>query len=145
VISRLRRLLVTFVALAGLLILVNPSVASADAYKCNFWGPINVGGWTIPQGQYCAYLEGSGTYVRRIGGNFQAAGSVCNYTVTAEFFNRYGQWQRTFESPMQYGCTWNRQTPVNVYPYYSGDRGGFVCSTLRSSGTRVSSVCYGLY
>ena len=143
--GRVTSILGAVVLLTSMLVMGQTAPAAADAYKCNFWGPFNLGGWTVPQGQYCAYLEGSGTYVRRIGGNFQVAGSICNYTVTAEFFDRNSRHYRTFESPMQYGCTGNRQTPVNVYPYFSGVRGGFVCSTLRQSGTRVSSVCFGLY
>ncbi len=143
--SRLVRLLLTLAMMTGLMLFPLAGPALADAYKCNFWGPINVGGWTIPQGQYCAYLGGSGTYVRSIGGNFQVAGSICNYTVTAEFFDQNSRWQRTYVSPMQYGCTGNRQYPVSVWVNSHGTRGGFVCSSLRQSGTRVSSVCFGLY
>ena len=139
-------------ALVGVTNVVSPAPAQAAATGCAVTitgGSASAGGvsFPIPQGQYCVNVSGTGTYVDYVWTQFSMVGSLCHYSVTAEFFDRQWRWLRTQQGPTTSGCAladngWynsNLRLPVraNVQP-------GFICSTLKSGGTRVSSKCFGI-
>ena len=133
-------------ALAGATVMGSATPAAADAKGCTFYGYRNVGGWTVPAGSYCATVVGSGTWVSGVQGEFYAP-NLCNYDVTAEFFNNNWQWRRTFVSSRNYGCAygsaWMPYIGVNSsIRSLTGTSTGYMCSTLRVAGQRVTSVCH---
>lgn len=133
-------------ALAGATVIGSATPAAADAKGCTFYGYRNVGGWTVPAGSYCATVVGRGTWVSGVQGEFYAP-NLCNYDVTAEFFNNNWQWKRTFVSGRNYGCAygsaWMPYIGVNSnIRSLTGTSTGYMCSTLRVAGQRVTSVCH---
>lgn len=96
----------------------------------------------IAKGVYCVGLNGSGTYVNTVAASFNAAGSVCNWNVTAEFFDQNGAWYDTVNNPVHSGCTWQGGDVVSVF---RNVRSGTMCSTLKTNGARVQSVCHSVY
>src|SRR4051812_17887526 len=69
-------------------------VASAGAYGCSYFGAVQIQGAPFPiyNGSECVKIEGSGTYVQGVNTSFAAAGNVCNWKTTAEFFDSNGRW-----------------------------------------------------
>lgn len=131
----------------GVLSLVNVvsaggSPAEASASGCSAWGAQVVGKVPVAKGIYCVGLNGTGTYVSTVAASFNAAGSVCNWNVTAEFFDANGAWYQTISSPTHWGCTWQGSDVVSVF---GTKRRGFMCSTLKQNGARVQSVCHSIY
>jgi hypothetical protein len=124
------------------------SPASASAYTCVFWGPINIPGvgTPIPTGQFCTAVNGTGTWVDNTYGAFLSAGSICNYSMTSEFFDSSSRWYRTWSSGTNWGCTfpgWG-SNGMRIYEKSWVQR-GFVCNTLRSNGSRITSACFSIY
>jgi len=133
-------------SLAGAMVMGAAGPAAADAKGCTFYGYRNVGGWTVPAGSYCATVVGSGTRINGVQGEFYAP-NLCNWDVTAEFFNNNWQYRRTFVSGRNYGCNygsaWAPYIPVNsTIQALTGTSTGYMCSTLRVAGQRVTSVCH---
>lgn len=122
----------------------SPPNASASAYGCSFWGAKVVGNIPVATGQYCALIAGQGTYVDYVAGGFTSAGNVCNFNITAEFFNTSGTWYRTIHGPVQYRCT-RATSPVSTLLVRGYVQRGFMCSTLKQNGARVTSVCHNIY
>lgn len=143
----LRRSLAVFAAaavVAGGALAVQPTEAQASAYGCGFWNPFTAGGLKLASGQYCVTLAGQGTFVDYVYGGFVSAGNVCNYNVTAEFFDSSSRWYMTRSSPIRYGCTRANAVAGSV-SLRSYVRRGFMCSTLKQNGARVTSVCHNIY
>jgi len=111
------------------------SGAQASAYGCNFWN----GGLS----DYCVAVSGSGTYVSYVRGNFASSRSpICNFSITAEFFDSNSHWYRTFTGATHYGCWYiNGDT---VWPNFNA-KSGFVCSSLRQNGAVVISRCAAIH
>ena len=134
------------VSLAGATVMGSASPAAADAKDCAFYGNRNVGGWTVPAGSFCATVVGRGTTVNGVQGEFYGR-SLCNSDYTAEFFDSNWNWKRTFTSPRNFGCSygsaWFSYIPVgsNIRAL-TGTSTGYMCSTLRVAGQRVTSVCH---
>src|SRR4051794_40978810 len=53
---------------------------------------------------YCAYVNGSGLHVNYVTGSFTSTTPICNWTITAEFFDSAGRYYKTFESSRHNGC-----------------------------------------
>lgn len=141
----MKKLLITVVLAATLSTMgfvTSNTPASAGAYGCNTIRPANVGGYPVASGTYCAELNGSGRYVNYVGGGFNSAGNICNWQITAEFFDRSGRWYETKVSRYHGGCT---RRANDVILIRSTKRPGFMCSTLRQNGGRVTSVCHNIY
>ena len=133
-------------SLTGVMVMSAASPAAADAKGCTFYGTRNISGYTVPGGSYCATVVGSGKTVYGIQGEFYAP-SLCNYQVTAEFFNSNWQWKRTYTSARNYGCAygsaWMPYIRVNSnIKALTGTSTGYMCSTLKVGGQRVTSVCH---
>jgi hypothetical protein len=127
--------------LAGVL----ASPASAYSRGCGFWNPFTANGVPLAGGQYCAEVDGSGTWLYQVEGDFVSAGNVCNWDITAEVFDDHWRWKKTFVSAHDYGCTHAGRKYIPL-PYYisqlTGTNNGYVCSTLRAGYQRVTSVCH---
>lgn len=151
--TRFRRMIVVLVStsLATVaLVLVGPaSPAAADTKSCQFYGGGNVSGQYIPTATYCGTRVGSGTWVSGVQGEFYGA-KLCNYDVTAEFFDSRWNWKRTIVSGHNYGCaygsTWMPYIGVNnSMAGLTGTGTGYMCSTLRAGWQRVTSTCQYIY
>lgn len=133
------------IALAIGVIFVAASPAAAYARGCSFWNPFTVGGYNLAAGQYCAEVDGSSTWIYQVEGDFTSAGNVCNWDITAEFFDSHWTWKRTFVSSHDSGCARTGRKFISV-PYYIsqlvGEQTGYMCSTLRAGYQRVTSVCH---
>jgi hypothetical protein len=140
--KKLIAMLALTTGLAGVGLVAGQTPASAGAYGCSWWNPVTVGGYSAAAGQYCVNVAGTGTFVANVGGGFASAGNVCNSSITAEFFDSSGRWYQTFTSPTSYGCSHNITKTMAINQYV---RRGFVCSTLRQNGARLSSVCHNIY
>lgn len=127
-------------AVMSLCIGVTP--ASAGATGCSFWNPITVGGRTLSTGEYCVTVSGSGNYVGAVAGGFVSAVPVCNWNITAEFFNSSSQWLWTLNGGVHYSCTVAYNTALSIYSYQTT---GFVCSTLKQNGAKIISRCYAIH
>ena len=133
-------------SLAGATVMVAATPAAADAKGCTFYGGRNVGGWTVPAGTYCTTVVGSGTWVSGVQSEFYAP-RLCNWDVTAEFFNNNWQWKRTSVSARNYGCNYGSAWAPYIgvsssIQALTGTSTGYMCSTLRVAGQRVTSHCH---
>ncbi|MCG5464310.1 hypothetical protein MED01_002476 [Micromonospora sp. MED01] len=116
--------------------------AQASAWGCSYYGNLGpIKGLPIYNGSYCAGVDGSGTWVDGVYGNFSSAGNVCNWNITAEFFDGAGRWYQTYTSGTHWTCE-----RVGSDSIYIGERKqrGRVCSTLNTNGGRITSVCHNI-
>jgi hypothetical protein len=123
----------------------NPPNAQAYARGCGFWNPFTVASYNLAAGQYCAEVDGNSTWIYNVEGDFISVGNICNWDITAEFFDSHWNWKRSYASSHQYGCSHTGRS--NIYlPYYLsqlvGENYGYMCSTLRVGWQRVTSVCH---
>lgn len=136
-------LLVGAFAFAGPAAATTPPRVSGDrvsaAQGCTYFGYVNVGGHSIPGGKYCAILSGSGLFVGSVNGAFALLGTICNWNITAEFFDHRGNWYSTYNGPVHYGCWAINFDTININRYARDS--GMMCSTLKQNGSRVTSVC----
>lgn len=132
-------------SLAGVGVLGNASPASASAFGCQGFRTLNSPWGTGNVNSYCANLNGTGRYVRTVTGSYTAnVGTVCNSSITAEFFDTAGRWYMTRQSPVRYGCRWGTQYAGGI-TLNQNVRPGFMCSTLKQNGARLTSVCHSIY
>ena len=132
-------------SLVGFGVVANPSPASASAFGCSGFRGINTPWANVSANQYCVTLNGSGTYVSSVTGSFTAnVGNVCNYNITAEFFDTSGRWYMTRTGGTTTGCFWGTQF-VRSVAVNQTVRPGYMCSTLKQNGTRLASVCHNIY
>jgi hypothetical protein len=135
----------TILAIVGIAV-VNVSPAAADAKGCTVYDTIVIRGYPLPKGTYCATVVGSGRWVGGLQGEFYAP-NICNWDVTAEFFDNRWNWKRTYASGHNYGCNygtaWAPYIPVNSsISALTGTSTGYMCSTFRVAWQRVTSVCH---
>lgn len=141
----LRRLAATLAALilGAAVATASPAApAQASAYGCSYFGNLGpIKGLPIYNGSYCAGVDGSGTWVDGVYGNFSSAGNVCNWNITAEFFDGSGRWYQTYTGPTHWNCG-----RIGSDGIYIGERKqrGSVCSTLKTNGGRITSVCHSI-
>ncbi len=147
----MKRSLILIVAILASFVvaLAMPGLASADTKSCTLYGGGNVQGQYIPSASYCMTRVGSGRSVSGVQGEFYGV-KICNYDVTAEFFDSRWGWKRTLTSGHNYGCahgtTWMPYIHVNKsMAALTGTPTGYLCSTLRAGGQRVTSSCQYIY
>ena len=91
----------------------------------------------------CAIVYGTGLRVDQVYGTFtNLVHPVCNWTITAEFFDTSWRWYKTVESPVHSGCS--RHSSTAIYPRYTA-RAGYLCSSLRSNRSRLTSYCFKIH
>ena len=121
-------LLLVIALLAGGMAFAGP--ATASSMGCNYPGTLTL----------CETVNGSGNWVDNVNSGFTTFTSpVCNWTVSAEFFDQNNRWYRTIVSPVHYGCGWLHGS--DQMTVQSRMATGYVCSTLRSYGNAVLSRC----
>jgi hypothetical protein len=116
--------------------------ADASAYGCSAWGAKTIGKYPVATGMYCVNIQGSGTHVKWVGGGFKSIGNVCNWSITAEFFDSAGRWYQTRSGPTHYGCA---RSANDVIWINATKKRGFMCSTLKTNGLRITSVCHNIF
>ena len=131
--------LVALVAASALaLLMIAAPDARATSSGCSYW----YSGGRYPSA-YCVTLAGQGTFVSYVRGYFVSTGSaVCNWNVTAEFFDASGHWYRTLSGPVQRYCSNSAGQTISMNQYV---RPGRMCSTLKTNGYRITSVCHRIY
>lgn len=67
------------------------SSAYADAYGYDHWGPVEFQGLTLPSGQLFGAVEGHGTRIDNAGGNFVAAGNLCQAYIEVVLIDPNGE------------------------------------------------------
>jgi hypothetical protein len=122
---------------------VSTESAKASASNCPafpaFWDYI----LGVPAGNYCVIVFGKGLTVTEVYGTFtNLVHPVCNWTITAEFFDTNWAWYKTSESKVQKGCS--RHSATSLKGNYTA-KPGHLCSTLRSNGTRLTSYCFSVH
>lgn len=135
-------LIVAMLSMIGAMSISGSTPAHASASGCSAWGAKTVGNIPIAKGVYCVGLNGTGTYVNTVAASYNAAGSVCNWNITAEFFDANGNWYQTISGPTHWGCSWQGSDAIGVF---KNVKRGTMCSTLKQNGTRVQSVCHSIY
>lgn len=141
-ITVLKTLAISFV-LAGIIFAQSAIPVHASSSGTAYWGFFYINGYGIPSGKYYVYLNGTGLYSQYVEGQFQVAGSICNWNITAEFFNKNSQWLRTYNGAYHGGCS-----PIGtdyVWTNYTMSDIGFMCSTLKSNGSRITSYCLSIH
>lgn len=142
VVRRLAAVLTAAVLSIGFTSAVTAQPANASANGCSWFGNLgNIQGLPIYNGSYCAGIDGSGTWVDGVYGNFSSAGNVCNWNITAEFFDGSGRWYQTYTGPTHWTCG-----RIGSDGIYIGERKqrGKMCSTLKTNGGRITSVCHSI-
>lgn len=62
--------------------------------------------------------------------------------MTAEFFDSSGRWYKTYSTPTRYGCSRTGSGSISIN---RSMKRGFMCSTLKQNGGRITSVCHNIY
>lgn len=119
--------------------------ALADTKGCTVYSAVTVAGVPLPAGTYCATIVGSGKWVDGVQGEFYAP-NLCNWDVTAEFFDNHWNWKKTYVSRhvdgCNYGSAWAPYINVNAnIDQLANTESGYMCSTLRAGWQRVTSAC----
>ncbi len=118
--------------------------AYAETEGCTGFGKeFTVNGIGFTQGMYCVYIHGQGHYVSNVVGHFGNIGTVCNWDITAEFFDSKGSYITTYPGQYHGNCTADAWDTINVNWQMSSD--GLLCSTLKSNGSRITSVCNSIH
>ncbi len=128
--------LISLSALLGLTV-ATATPASAGSSSCSWFNWANWGGM-------CQEVNGSGTWVNYVAGSFVAVrrGPVCNWQVTAEFFDTSGRWYSTKATPVRSGCDTHNWDYVHINSHV---RPGFVCTSIRENGSNIASRCAGIH
>lgn len=115
-----------------------PRLSTESASGCMGYGPTVNG---IRVGTYCVFLSGTGRSVTSVTGRFTGS-TVCNWDISAEFFDSNGNWYKTYRTPRTNNC----RVSASGYIYINRTmRTGSMCSTLRQNGRRVTSVCHSIH
>lgn len=146
-----RRLLVIgSVPLVALACLV--PTAEATASGISSFGPrVTYNGVGVSMGTYAVTIYGSGTNVANVRGLPHLntpIGNLCNWSMTAEFFDTSNHWYKTVTSRTFGGCFKmppGGSQPVSAYlPINQNVKRGYMCSTLKQNGIRQTSVCHNI-
>jgi len=141
---------VAAVGLGATLAIAGAAQAQASAYGTSGFGWVTYNGVGMSRGVYNVYMSGSGNYVNYVKGGpimtTPVSGTICNWNITAEFFDSYGRWTGTINGPYHATCnSYFNQPYADVIPIYSYKASGTMCSTLKSNGARLTSVCHSIH
>jgi hypothetical protein len=125
-------------ALVSTILLGLAGTASASATGCTQWGAKSVAGHSLPTGQYCFSIDGSGTTVNWTSGSFNT-GWIGYPTEKVEFYDTGGNNYATYTTFQGTG------TLYGFHYWKTGIQGnarvGSVCGQLLSYGQPVARVC----
>lgn len=117
--------------------------AAASATGVSYFGNLgNIKGFPVYNGNYKVHLSGASTFVNHVEGSAVAASNLCNVSMTAEFFDHLGRWYMTRASGIRWGCGRSYQGWI---PMQARVQAGRMCSTLKTNGGRITSVCHSIY
>lgn len=131
--QRLKRTIVALAAVAAVAFAIPATEASATAQRCQRFG----------NSYHCVTVTGTGRYVSLVIGQPQLPSGtmICNYQVSADLTNTYGQVYQSVRGPMHYGCTTSppadRISIERTMPYGTS----MVCSGLYVGGVRQVMAC----
>lgn len=150
--SLVRRLLG---AILALLVVVGVGVgtassASANSTTCAWYGMgIKYG---VRNGSFCGTINGSGTYIWSISGNFGTTipgpDMMCNPSMKMDVYDRYGRWITWRQGPQKGGCyvgTFNWLPSIPVQWDFPQADGGSVRVALQSYGQDKVYLWFGLH
>jgi len=150
-----RRVAILLIALLGAVAtpvtqMVTAIPASASATICTGYGiTIHLG---VRNGAFCADVNGSGTNINYVGGNFGTTipgiDRVCNPSIKLDVFDRWDHWVASRQGSQRSGCSWGSYNFVNNIPVYWNfpqANGGKLYVTLQSSGTKVATVSFNFH
>lgn len=121
---------------------VSAAPASADARWCGYTGTIAVKGVTIPTGQYCFSVVGSGTHVNFTSGSYNGPiilDAVERVTFVDRYGNNYASWITYNKPGRSYGYRY-WQSGING----NARSGGSVCGEMMSAGVPLRKICHGI-
>jgi hypothetical protein len=121
-----------------------PTSASASAYGYAYWGVHVFKDIPVPSGQLFGAVRGNGLRVDQAGGEFLAAGNLCNWHIDVDFYDaskaRYNHVQGsnhpncTREGGEKYGLGGLRVRPgracVRLYRDFGNERLASVCHAI---------------
>ncbi len=134
---------VPIIVLGGLSMMA--PAANASATGCSYFGTGSFHGYFVYNGSECTVLNGSGQVVYDVESSFSSWGNICNWDITAEFFDAKWHWHKTFVSSHHWGCSHWGADWIPIYEKMQnlvGTKAGYMCSTLRVAGQRLTSVCH---
>lgn len=134
------------VGLVGGALVAGAAPASADATGTAYFGGIGpIKGIPVYDGSYWVNLQGSGSFISGVVGIESSWGNLCNWDITAELFDANWNWHQTRVSSHHYGCDHQGSDWISIDDQMQnlvGSPYGYMCSTLRVAGQRVTSVCH---
>ena len=145
----MRRTLAVLAMVFGL-VLGTPLVASASSDHFNGFGPrVSYQGVGVSMGTYYSHVSGDGTWVQNVQGwpyINTPVGNICNWEITAEFFDTQNRWLETLHGGVHLGCWWyGNQATGHEIPVNRNMPSGMVCTTLKSNGVRLTSNCHTIH
>ena len=134
--------LLAALGLAFAALITGASTANASAYGCTGYGHgVTYQSVYVKNGTFCGAVNGGGTYVNYVGGNFYTHfpfDAVCNFSLKADFYDVNGNWYTWATTGTSYRCSLASDT-ANI-PIYSYMRSGSVRISLMSNGGTVAAV-----
>jgi hypothetical protein len=123
--------------------------AAASSTKCAWYGTgIKYG---VRNGSFCSTVNGSGTYVQTVTGNFGTtiAGldATCNPSIKVDFYNRSGGWIGWRQGGQRGGCfpwAFNSVPTIGVWADFPAARGGSARVSLQSYGRTIVENWHGI-
>jgi hypothetical protein len=115
---------------------------SASALGCARWGYVHVAGVSLPTGQYCFGINGSGTTVNNTTGSINTP-VIYNYEEVVRFYDGYGNNYRTYYQPTHWGASYGSQF-WSTGVHGTAQRGS-VCGELTSNSVVVVKVCESIF
>lgn len=119
---------------------VSAMPASASATWCGYTGTIAIKGVTVPTGQYCFSVIGSGTHVDFTSGSYNGPiiiDAVERVTFVDRNGNSYASWNTYNKPGRSYGYRYWR-SGING----NARSGGSVCGEMMSAGVGISKICH---
>lgn len=135
----LKRTLAALLILAGITA-VTAAPASAGATWCRYTGTVVVKGITIPTGNYCFSVGGSGTRIDFTSGSFNGPiiyDAAERVTFVDRYGNTYASWITYSRAGKSYGYRYWK-TGINGY----ARAGGSVCGEMMSAGVPIGKICH---
>jgi hypothetical protein len=119
-----------------------PGTASASSTGCTWYG--HGIKWGVSDGSFCGGINGSGTYVNYVAGNFGETivglDVLCNVSIKVDFYNNWGQWYGWRQGAQMGGCYWGSFNWAPTIPVYSWVQPGYARISLQSYGATVAAV-----
>ena len=133
--------LLAVVGLTATNVVATAEPAAASATWCQYTSTVTLpGGYTVPTGNYCFTVNGSGTWVNFTSGSWNGV-IIFNPAERVTFYDRYGNNKASW-------ITYSQQGTSSGYRYWqSGIRGnawagGSACGEMMSSGVTVGKICH---